>query len=130
VSRLLTTVSVVVWVVGAILVTHDRLADWRTDETLWRSAVRTDPSLLRPRVNLAMVLMQRGAYDDALEHWAVAERLQREAVPQPPDLARVIALQRAAIAMMRNRSDPAALLWMQAIGCERRGEFSWACPAN
>jgi hypothetical protein len=83
-------------------------------------------------VNLATVLMARGAYDAALHQWGMAAMIDRRdpSLPHPIGLRRQIAMQRAALLWARDPQEPTAAGYLIDIGCLERGDHEWACPPN
>lgn len=55
--------------------THERAQDWRSDQALWSAAVRTAPTLPRPRANLGAALLRTGRFAEASEAVRQAARL-------------------------------------------------------
>jgi len=53
----------------------ERARDWKDDETLARSAVRTDPGSAEARFNLGVVLKDQGDLAGAREQWEAAARV-------------------------------------------------------
>ena len=59
-------------VLGLAARTAARDRDWRDDETLFRSAVRTEPGSVLAHFNLGVALKDRGDLDGARAEWALA----------------------------------------------------------
>lgn len=119
VRRVLIAVSLV-WALGLMALTAHRLPVWRSDVALWQATVDTDPGLLRPRVNVAMALMDAGEREASASHWDAAGAIHAgdHGLVHPRFMALQIALTRASLGS-------AALL--PSMGCVEEAH-AWTCP--
>ena len=79
-------------------------------EALWREALQHDPDLAEAHANLALLLDQRGAPQDALAHYALASALQ-------PDNARIHLNHGALLAGQKAHAEAEAA-YLRALDCD------------
>ena len=69
---------------GLAFLTHRRTQDWRDAISLWGSAVRETPCLVRPHVQLAMAYTSRGDNDLAVREWQAVAGIHLHEAPCGP----------------------------------------------